>query len=180
MTRVVVLGRFQPFHRGHAAMLSAALTRGEVCVAIGSSNKPQDLQNPWTAEERTAMIQTWLDAEGHTAELVAVPDIDDPPNWVTHATQYHGEGMLYTTDAGTADLYRAAGWEVEMAELEQRTDWEGWRIRATMQMLSTVPQLDAVIETMSVNIPRPVAELIVNEGWQRRLLHMGTGGEPVG
>ena len=52
---VVVLGRFQPFHLGHEYMLeSASNWRNEnnpdapLIIAIGSSNRPQNLRNPWT------------------------------------------------------------------------------------------------------------------------------------
>jgi hypothetical protein len=47
-------------------------------------------------------------------------------------------------------------------------------------MLSTVMEEEAVIAALSVNVPLVVAQLIVENGWQRRLFHMGTGGEPVG
>ncbi|MBT5661545.1 MAG: adenylyltransferase/cytidyltransferase family protein, partial [Euryarchaeota archaeon] len=41
MTRCIVLGRFQPFHLGHASLVKAAAEHagenGELIVAIGSS-----------------------------------------------------------------------------------------------------------------------------------------------
>ena len=61
---VVVLGRFQPFHRGHESLLIAADEWRRVnapnltlIIAIGSSNKEESLQNPWTADERYAMVE---------------------------------------------------------------------------------------------------------------------------
>ena len=98
-----------------------------------------------------------------------------------HAEKFHGpSGTLFTTDLGTAELYRAADWNVIEHPLSNREDWQGWRIRATIQMLSTVMEEEAVIAALSVNVPLVVAQLIVENGWQRRLFHMGTGGEPVG
>jgi hypothetical protein len=49
-----------------------------------------------------------------------------------------------------------------------------------MQMLSTVMEEEAAIAALSINMPESVARLIIDNGWQRRLLHLGTGGEPVG
>ena len=49
-----------------------------------------------------------------------------------------------------------------------------------MQMLSTVVEEEAAIAALSVNMPESVVQLIFENGWQRRLFHMGTGGEPVG
>ena len=183
---LIVLGRFQPFHNGHAAMISGAMSFlgiGDLDlplrICIGSSQAEQSLDNPWSAEEREQMIRVWLG--DYDAEIVHVPDLGDPPNYVKHAEKFHGPpGMIFTTDEGTSELYRAADWFVVESDLINRGDWQGWRIRATMQMLSTVMEEEAVIAALSVNLPPAVAQLIVDNGWQRRLFHMGTGGEPVG
>ena len=47
-------------------------------------------------------------------------------------------------------------------------------------MLSTVVEEEAAIFALCVNMPEPVVRLIIDNGWQRRLFYMGTGGEPVG
>jgi hypothetical protein len=39
---------------------------------------------------------------------------------------------------------------------------------------------EAAIAALAINVPEAVALLIFDNGWQRRLFHMGTGGEPVG
>ena len=183
---VIVLGRFQPFHNGHAAMINAAISFLGVGdsdmplrICIGSSEAEQSLDNPWSAKEREQMIRVWLD--GIDAEIVHVPDLGDPPNYVGHAEKFHGPpGTILTTDEATSSLYREADWFVVKSDLVNREDWQGWRIRATMQMLSTVMEEEAAIAALSVNMPEVVARLIYDKGWQRRLFHMGTGGEPVG
>ena len=182
----IVLGRFQPFHNGHASMISAAISFlgfGDsdmpLRICIGSSEAEQSLENPWTAQEREQMIRIWLD--GIDAEIVHVPDLGDPPNYRKHAENFHGPpGAIFTTDEGTSELYRKADWVVVFSDLINREDWQGWRIRATMQMLSTVMEEEASIAALSVNMPESVVRLIFDNGWQRRLFHMGTGGEPVG
>ena len=185
---VVVLGRFQPVHKGHALMIRAAedwrsanSSDKGLIIAIGSSNQPPSIRNPWSSEERAAMLRAWLASAGIEAKIVAIPDIEDPPNWVSHAEKYHGSaGSIFTTDAGTAELYESSGWSVIMGELEHRDSYEGWRVRATAQMLSTVHDEDGVRTVLGASVPDAVVSMMLDEGSLRRLAFMGEGGEPVG
>ena len=187
---LVVLGRFQPVHRGHALMMAAAeewrlLNTPELrlIIAIGSSNRPESIGNPWSAEEREAMLGAWLaDKDGFEDVLiVAIPDIDDPPNWVTHAEKYHGSaGIFFTSDLPSADLYETGGWQAVRIPLEQRERFEGWRVRATAQMMSTIDDDDAVRAVLSPAVPTAVVEHLIETQGLRRLAFLGEGGEPVG
>ena len=188
---IILLGRFQPFHRGHAWLLEQALSHPDcpkelpVRIALGSANQPEDLANPWSAEEREQMVRAWVAAkaphEEARVEVVAIPDIDDPPNWVEHASRYHGgPGIMFTSDAPTAELYAAADWPVVNVELTRREDYEGWRIRDTLQMLSTVSEHVVSLEVACATIPESVSRLIIDNGWHARLAFMGLPVEPVG
>jgi len=187
---LVVLGRFQPVHRGHALMIAAAeewrlLNTPELrlIIAIGSSNRPESIGNPWSAEEREAMLGAWLaDKDGFEDVLiVAIPDIDDPPNWVAHAEKYHGPaGIFFTSDLPSADLYETGGWQVVRIPLEQRERFEGWRVRATAQMMSTIDDDDAVRAVLSPAVPTAVVDHLIETQGLRRLAFLGEGGEPVG
>lgn len=56
----VFIGRFSPFHFGHAAVLERALKLSEkVLVIVGSAKQPRTTKNPWTATERATMISNW-------------------------------------------------------------------------------------------------------------------------
>lgn len=188
---MIVLGRFQPFHKGHAAMVSAALqhldinSEGRLRICIGSSEAEQSLENPWTANEREEMIRAWVNkiqANGSKRiEIVQVPDLNDPPNYVKHAEQYHGPaGSIFTSDQDTADLYEAAGWDTVMMNHENRERWQGWRVRATMQMMSTITDEEAVKAVLGESIPESVIDFLIDNDGLRRLAFMGHGGEPVG
>ena len=185
---LVVLGRFQPFHKGHALMIQAAdvwrsanASDKGLIIAIGSSNQPPSIRNPWSSDERAAMLRVWLASTGMEAKVVAIPDIDDPPNWVSHAENYHGgAGSIFTTDARTAELYESSGWPVVMGGLENRESYEGWRVRTTAQMLSTVHDEDAVRSVLEASVPDAVVSHMLDEGLLGRLAFMGEGGEPVG
>lgn len=61
---LVFIGRFQPFHIAHRHVIREALQRArEVIVLIGSSRQPRSLRNPFTLEERVAMIRASLTPE---------------------------------------------------------------------------------------------------------------------
>jgi bifunctional NMN adenylyltransferase/nudix hydrolase len=54
---LVTIGRFQPFHNGHKAVIDEALKRAkEVIVVVGSSFAARNIRNPFTFEERKEMI----------------------------------------------------------------------------------------------------------------------------
>ena len=58
---LVFIGRFQPFHCGHKAVIDEALQRADnVIMLIGSANLPRSLRNPFSVDERTAMIKGCL------------------------------------------------------------------------------------------------------------------------
>tara|TARA_A200000159_G_scaffold117610_1_gene111318 strand:- start:159 stop:689 length:531 start_codon:yes stop_codon:yes gene_type:complete len=174
----IVLGRFQPFHKGHAYLVEAALEKGPTVIAIGSSQAEFSMDNPWSADEREDMIRTWLD--GRDANIVKIPDINDPPNWVEHATKYHGEGTLVTSDESTSSLYEAANFPVDWVDLNNRESFEGWRVRATLKMLSTVYEKDAMREVMSASIPITVVDWLIEKDAIYRLYTMSRDLEHAG
>ena len=174
----IVLGRFQPFHKGHELLVNAALEKGPVVLAIGSSQAEMSMNNPWGADEREAMIRAWLN--GRDAQIVHIPDINDPPNWVEHATKFHGEGTLVTSDESTKQLYEESGFDVDWVELSNRNSLEGWRVRATLKMLSTVYEQDAQVEVMSVSIPSNVVSWLIENDALHRLYAMSKEIERVG
>src|SRR5271154_334670 len=56
----VFIGRFSPFHNGHAEVLKRALeTSNLVLVLVGSSGQARTTKNPFTFEERRAMIHAY-------------------------------------------------------------------------------------------------------------------------
>ncbi|MDP6224639.1 MAG: hypothetical protein QGF34_06240, partial [Candidatus Poseidoniaceae archaeon] len=97
-----------------------------------------------------------------------VEDINDPPNWVAHASKHHGEGTLVTSDEATKQLYESANVPVHWVELHAREQFEGWRIRQTCMMLSTVYDDDAARMVLSPSVPQSIIEwLITNDGLYR-------------
>ena len=79
----VLIGRFQPFHNGHAALLKAALeTAPQVIVVLGSSFHARSARNPFTWQERAAMISNTLPGEDQDrVSFVAVRDYYEDARW---------------------------------------------------------------------------------------------------
>lgn len=185
----VVLGRFQPFHNGHAAMIiNAEAYRLEnfpelkLIIAVGSSNKPQTLKNPWSESERMEMILYWLDNEANIdAKIVSIPDIEDPPNWVSHAERYHGEsGVFFSSDLTSSELYESSKWTVISMPLVERERFEGWRVRETARMLSTINDDNAIKMILGQSVPETIIDFLISNDCLKRLAFLGEGGEPVG
>ena len=81
MGKGIVLGRFQPFHNGHAYLVEEAIALfGKVTIAIGSAQDEWTMDNPFSVQERTDMIQAWATANNHNNNclLYTSPSPRDP------------------------------------------------------------------------------------------------------
>ena len=90
--RVLFIGRFQPFHRGHLSVVEAALKKYDhVIIAIGSADKSRTQENPFTVGERHAMIKAALVELGINNDryaVVPITDIDDDLKWPKHVVEH--------------------------------------------------------------------------------------------
>lgn len=59
---LVFIGRFEPFHNGHAAAARHALRSArKLIVLVGSADTPRTIRNPWSVAERSVMIESALE-----------------------------------------------------------------------------------------------------------------------
>lgn len=73
---LVFIGRFQPPHLGHLAVIHEALKRArQVIVLVGSSWQARSLRNPWRFDERRAMLCSAFD-DDENDRLAVVPLLD--------------------------------------------------------------------------------------------------------
>lgn len=80
-----VVGRFQPFHNGHKDLIEKALERSiEVIVFIGSVQESRTNKNPYTFEERRAMI---LNLFPERVKVVPLKDYPSNDKWVEQIKQ---------------------------------------------------------------------------------------------
>ena len=162
--RALVLGRFQPFHMGHKALVKEALGRGAtVVVAIGSSTAKSGLRNPFTAAERRQMVEAVFPNEVRSGAVVVaeVPDLHDPLRYVAHALAITGPvDVVYGNDDETGDLFERAGLRVETPGLVERARFEAKTIRA---------QIAADDLTWRKAVPPAVADLLLKMDAAKRL-----------
>ena len=132
--RGLLIGRFQPFHRGHLAVvreIRGARPDAPLLIGIGSAEESYTWKNPFTAGERFEMIHRALDeAEIGRVEIVPIADIRRHALWVRYL-----EGLLppfdrvYTNNPLTRLLFERAGYDVESPRLVDRRRFEGVRLR---------------------------------------------------
>ena len=61
MNRALFIGRFQPFHNAHLADVRDILKKAdEIVIGIGSSQEKTTKDNPFSYNERKAMIKNTL------------------------------------------------------------------------------------------------------------------------
>ena len=98
---LVFIGRFQPFHNGHLAVIKAGLEQaGQMIILCGSAHQPRSARNPWTVTERESMIRGAV-GETNNARIHIAPLMDiiyNDESWVRNVqstingmvTAHHG------------------------------------------------------------------------------------------
>jgi nicotinamide-nucleotide adenylyltransferase len=128
----LLIGRFQPFHKGHLSAISFGLSKVEnLWIGIGSSNKSNEKKNPFTADERKEMIVSSLDKETlKKIKIFYVPDIGDHEKWTYHVDSIVPQyGVVFSNDDFTISLYKKRGMDVIEVPLLQRDMISGTKIR---------------------------------------------------
>ena len=136
MTRTLFIGRFQPFHKGHLAMVKEILkTNDEVVIGIGSAQYSHTGENPFTAGERFEMIKRALDAEGiHDYHIVPIPDTHVHSVWVSHVKSLVPSFDAVVTNSDlVVRLFREHGLKVLSPPLVSRERYSGTEVRRRMQ-----------------------------------------------
>ncbi len=128
----LLIGRFQPFHLGHLDALRYALSKVEkLWVGLGSSNKPLQKNNPFSAEDRKKMILSSIDDSiRNKIEIYFIPDFEDHKKWVEHIdTIVPKFDIVFTNDDMTKYLYSKRGTRVETIPFTKRDVLSGTNIR---------------------------------------------------
>jgi bifunctional NMN adenylyltransferase/nudix hydrolase len=100
---LVFIGRFQPFHLGHKAVIDEALKRADkVIMLIGSANLPRSLRNPFSVAERAQMIKgAYSEADAARIHCVGLDDaLYNDTRWL----QYVQAGVKSVTGDLNADI----------------------------------------------------------------------------
>ena len=133
----LLIGRFQPFHKGHLAAVNFGLSQVEnLWIGIGSSNKDNEKRNPFSADERKEMILSSLDKSVlNRVQMFYIPDINDHSKWTYHVDSTVPKyDVVFSNDDFTITLYQKRGIRVIQVPLLQRDMISGTNIREMIAM----------------------------------------------
>jgi nicotinamide-nucleotide adenylyltransferase len=133
--RALLIGRFQPFHKGHLIIIKKILSEmNELIIVVGSSQHRDAEDNPFSADERVEMIRRELEAEGiSSVQIFKVPDIGDDDRYPGHVMEHVPSfDAVYSGNSLVQRLFGAAGKEVRKISLIKRDEYSGTEIRRRM------------------------------------------------
>ena len=163
----LLIGRFQPFHKGHLLLVQRIATQyEEVIIGIGSSQYNNTVDNPFSFDERKMMITQSLDAAGiHKYRVVAIPDIHDPPRWVDHVVSIVSNfDVVIANNPFTRKLFTEKGYTVKGTTFFERKQYSGKEIRKRMVQNMSWEEL----------VPEPVVKIIKDIDGVQRIKNMST------
>lgn len=119
----VCVGRFQPFHLGHRAVLRNLLGQARRClVLLGSAYQARTPRQPWTWQERAEMLRLALpEDERERVQVLPLRDLHGDGRWAAsvrqavHAAAPEARAIVlagHFKDASSAWLREFAQWKL--------------------------------------------------------------------
>ena len=132
--RGLYIGRFQPYHLGHQAVLrKIAQEVDEIVVGIGSAQESHTPENPFTAGERVTMIDGALKDLEATCYVIPLEDVARNAVWVSHVRAMTPSfEVVYSNNPLVVRLFTEAGVTVKRPPMYKRELYSGTRIREMM------------------------------------------------
>jgi nicotinamide-nucleotide adenylyltransferase len=131
----LLIGRFQPFHKGHLLIIKKILEEAdELIIVIGSSQYSATKENPFSAAEREEMIRRALKTEGVSGfQVYKIPDINDDDLYPGHVRRLVPKfDRVYSGNDLVQHLFKASGKDVRKINLIKGTEYSGTEIRKRM------------------------------------------------
>ena len=170
----VLIGRFQPWHNGHMALLQAALQQArQVVVVLGSAHQARSPKNPFTWQEREAMVRGTLSPE-ESARVHCLPvrDYYNEARWVEAVRQGvqalvpHGAGIAlfgHFKDSSSSYLQSFPGWP--LTSLPRLGAFDATPLRDIYWNAAGAPAA-AVLAALAPQVPASVLDFL--HAWMDR------------
>lgn len=178
----VFIGRMQPPHNGHLAMLRHALAAArQVVVVLGSAHQARTPKNPFTWQERQAMLHAALpEDERARVHFLPMRDFYDEARWVQAVrsavaqwVRTHGAAAVapvggvadvpprialvgHFKDASSAYLAQFPGWQLLDFPRQGQTDATSVR-----DALFAAPDTPALAAALRPHVPEAVAQWLL-------------------
>ena len=173
MDYLVFIGRFEPFHNGHAAVARLALSRARKLIfLVGSADTPRTIKNPWTVAERAVMIQSAL---AEAADRLIIRPLRDSlyneSQWIANVQRTVAEAIK-ADDGGPDARIGLVGQDKDASSyyLREFPQWDLVDVRHTEALSATelrrylfeANQLESHGGRMLIraNVPAPVFEML--------------------
>ena len=135
--RALYIGRFQPYHLGHQAVLEKiAAEVEEIVIVIGSAQESHTPENPFTGGERMEMIYAALSESDLIGRFIVTPlqDIKRNSVWVSHLQSMVPRfNAVYSNNPLVVQLISEAGIQIRKPPMYQRGLYSGTAIRKLMR-----------------------------------------------
>jgi nicotinamide-nucleotide adenylyltransferase len=162
--RGLYIGRFQPYHLGHQAVIrKIAEEVSEIIIVVGSAQASHTPENPFTAGERLSMIYGALEDLRDRCYVIPLQDVDRNAVWVSHVlSMTPAFDLVYSNNPLVVELFTEAGIEVRKPPMYIRDVYSGTVIRKLMVDGSDWERL----------VPGPVASVIAEIRGAERLINI--------
>ena len=161
----LLIGRFQPFHLGHLEALEFALSKvDKLWLGLGSSNKPTEKNNPFSAEERKEMILSSIDdSMKEKISIYFIPDLDNHVKWIEKIDTIVPEfDIVFSNDELTNHLYSKRDVQVMPIPFLKRDELSGTNVR------------DLIISDQNWNVlvPKGTENFLITHNAKERLKNL--------
>lgn len=132
--RGLYIGRFQPYHLGHQAVLRKISEEvAEIVIVIGSAQSSHTMENPFTAGERIAMIYEALSDLRNRCYVIPLEDVQRNAVWVSHLISMVPRfDTVYSNNLLVVQLFSEVGIVVRKPPMFRRDVYSGTAIRKLM------------------------------------------------
>ncbi len=153
------MGRFQPFHKGHAYLIEKAL---DVCdaisIGIGSSDRNND-ENPIDFKGRECIIKKFIQVEKISSRVMKIfgaPDVPDDNDWYDIIVNSVDKiDVIIGNNEWVNNIFSAKGYRIVTIPYYNRPLFEGKRIR---QLIHDGKTWENRVPTQVVNLIKPRLE----------------------
>jgi nicotinamide-nucleotide adenylyltransferase len=164
--RGLIIGRFQPLHKGHLSAIREALGGcDDLVIVIGSAELSHTAENPFTAGERYQMLLSSLaQDELSRVHIIPIRDVNRYAAWVSHVESYVPPfDVIFSNNDLTRSLFSEAGYVAKRTKAYNPRSYSGTEIRKRIAAGGKWRQL----------VPSAVASIVEGLDGRQRLLDAG-------